>query len=77
MKNFIKGFRFTPSNYPAEVEAKIQKYRKQGYKLPPRKVLRTPEQLEGIRESAKTILHCWTIFQRISGKACPPKKLMC
>jgi len=30
MKNFIKGFRFTPSNYPAEVEAKIQKYRKQG-----------------------------------------------
>lgn len=44
MKNFIKGFRFTPSNYPAEVEAKIQKYRKQGYKLPPRKVLRTPEQ---------------------------------
>ena len=32
MKNFIKGFRFTPSNYPAEVEAKIQKYRKQGYK---------------------------------------------
>ena len=46
-------FRFTPSNYPAEVEAKIQKYRKQGYKLPPRKVLRTPEQLEGIRESAK------------------------
>ena len=33
MKNFIKGFRFTPSNYPAEVEAKIQKYRKQGYKL--------------------------------------------
>ena len=53
MKNFIKGFRFTPSNYPAAVEDKIQKYRKQGYKLPPRKVLRTPEQLEGIRESAK------------------------
>ena len=50
MKNFIKGFRFTPSNYPAAVEEKIQKYRKQGYKLPPRKVLRTPEQLEGIRE---------------------------
>ena len=53
MKNFIKGFRFTPSNYPAAVEDKIQKYREQGYKLPPRKVLRTPEQLEGIRESAK------------------------
>ena len=27
MKNFIKGFRFTPSNYPAAVEDKIQKYR--------------------------------------------------
>ena len=53
MKKFIKGFRFTPSNYPADVEEKIQKLRKQGYKLPPRKVLRTPEQLEGIRESAK------------------------
>ena len=33
--------------------SKIQKYRKQGLKLPPRKVHRTPEQLEGIRESAK------------------------
>ena len=53
MKKFIKGFRFTPSNYPDEIEDKIQKYRKQGIKLPPRKVLRTPEQLEGIRESAK------------------------
>lgn len=76
MKNFIKGFRFTPSNYPAEVEAKIQKYRKQGYKLPPRKVLRTPEQLEGIRESAKSILHCWTIFQKIFAKECLLKRLM-
>ena len=53
MKKFIKGVRFTPSNYPDEIEDKIQKYRKQGYKLPPRKVLRTPEQIEGIRESAK------------------------
>ena len=53
MKKFIKGFRFTPTSYPDEIEAKIQKYRKEGFKLPPRKVLRTPEQLEGIRESAK------------------------
>ena len=32
MKNFIKGFRFTPSNYPAAVEDKnteIQKTRLQ------------------------------------------------
>ena len=53
MKKFIKGLRFTPANYPDEIEDKIQKYRKQGYKLPFRKALRTPEQLEGIRESAK------------------------
>lgn len=75
MKNFIKGFRFTPSNYPAAVEDKIQKYRKQGYKLPPRKVLRTPEQLEGIRESAKTTLHYWIISRRISVRECLPRKL--
>ena len=30
MKKFIKGVRFTPSNYPDEIEDKIQKYRKQG-----------------------------------------------
>ena len=53
MKNFMKGSRFTPSNYPDSVEEQIQKYKKQGLKLPPRKILRTPEQLEGIRESAK------------------------
>ena len=53
MKKVIKGFRFTPSNYPDEIEYKKQKYRKQGLKLPQRKVLRTPEQIEGIRASAK------------------------
>ncbi|MDR0940228.1 MAG: type I methionyl aminopeptidase [Mediterranea sp.] len=53
MKKLIKQFRFTPDNYPAAVEAKIQKLRKLKYKLPPRKALRTPEQIEGIRESAK------------------------
>ncbi|MEG1563280.1 MAG: type I methionyl aminopeptidase [Bacteroides sp.] len=52
MKKLIKGFRFTPSNYPDETEDRIQKYRKQGCKLPQRKVLRTPQQLEGIRASA-------------------------
>ena len=52
MKKIIKGGRFTPDNYSDEIEEKIQKLRKQGVKLPPRKVLRTPEQLEGIRASA-------------------------
>lgn len=49
----MKGFRFTPSCYPEEIEEKIQKFKKQGYKLPFRNALRTPEQIEGIRESAK------------------------
>lgn len=53
MKKIIKGFRFTPANYSDEVENKIQTLRKQGCKLPPRKVLRTPEQLAGIRQSAE------------------------
>lgn len=53
MKKDMKGFRFTPSCYPEEIEEKIQKFKKQGYKLPFRNVLRTPEQIEGIRESAK------------------------
>ena len=52
MKNFIKGFRFTPSNYPAEVEAK---YRNTENKVTNfhRVKYPYPEQLEGIRESAK------------------------
>ncbi len=53
MKNFIKNMRFTPSSYSDEVEKKIQLYRKQGVKLPFRKLLRTPAQLEGIRASAR------------------------
>ncbi len=53
MNRFIKGFRFTPSNYPDEIEEKIQQYKKRGYKLPSRRLLRTPEQLAGIRESAR------------------------
>lgn len=53
MKNFIKGNRFTPSNYPEEVEKKFQQYKNHGYKMPTKKLLRTPEQLEGIRESCK------------------------
>ena len=53
MKKFIKGVRFTPKNYSDEVEEKIQHYKKEGYKLPSRHLLRTEEQLAGIRESAK------------------------
>ena len=53
MKKLIKGARFTPKNYSDEVEAKIQHYKREGYRLPQRHMLRTEEQLAGIRESAK------------------------
>ncbi len=53
MKKIIKGMRFTPKGYSDEVEEKIQTYKKQGVKLPQRHLLRTAEQLAGIRESAK------------------------
>ncbi|MBE6286592.1 MAG: type I methionyl aminopeptidase [Mediterranea massiliensis] len=53
MKKIIKGMRFTPKGYSDEVEEKIQTYKKQGFKLPQRHLLRTAEQLAGIRESAK------------------------
>lgn len=48
-----KGIRFTPRNYSNEVEKKIQELRNKHIPLPPKKILRTPEQLEGIRASAK------------------------
>ena len=53
MKKLIKGARFTPKNYSDEVEAKIQQYKREGVRLPQRHLLRTEEQLAGIRESAK------------------------
>ena len=32
MKKFVKGVRFAPKNYSDEVEAKIQHYKREGYK---------------------------------------------
>ncbi|MDR1004207.1 MAG: type I methionyl aminopeptidase [Prevotellaceae bacterium] len=52
MKKNNKVFRLTPKNYSDDVEAKLQQYKKQGYKLPSRRILRTEEQLAGIRASA-------------------------
>ena len=49
MKKFVKGVRFAPKNYSDEVEAKIQHYKREGYKLPSRHLLRTEEQLAGIQ----------------------------
>ena len=53
MKKFIHTQRFTPKGYSDEVEARIQQYKKEGVRLPQRHLLRTAEQLAGIRESAK------------------------
>ncbi len=38
---------------PIELREKIKEYRNKGYKIPPLRVIKTPEQIEGIRESAK------------------------
>ncbi len=53
MKKFIHQPRFTPKGYSEEVEAKIQHYKKEGYRLPQRHLLRTAQQIEGIRASAR------------------------
>ena len=53
MKKFIHQPRFTPKGYSEEVEAKIQHYKKEGYCLPQRHLLRTAQQIEGIRASAR------------------------
>ena len=45
--------RYTPNYFSKEVEAKAQDCIKRGYHMPNRRLLRTHEQLAGIRESAK------------------------
>ena len=58
MKKLMKGMRYTPKGYSDEVEAKIHHYKKEGYRIPARHLLRTEEQLAGIRESAKINTAC-------------------
>lgn len=41
--------RYTPKMYSDEVEQQVQHFKREGVKLPPRSVLRTPQQIEGIR----------------------------
>jgi methionyl aminopeptidase len=53
VKKNSKTFRFAPKNYSDEVEAKIQQYKKKGYRLPTHRMLRNEEQLAGIRASAE------------------------
>ncbi len=51
--------RFTPCSYPDHIEENIQQLQANGYLLPPRRVLRTPEQIEGIRESGR--INTWLL----------------
>ncbi len=53
MKKFTKTTRYLPKNWSDEAEAILQRHKREGHKLPSRHLLRTEEQLEGIRESAK------------------------
>lgn len=53
MKKWNKGVRITPPTYSDAVEEKLQQLKKDGVRLPSRHLLRTDEQLAGIRESAK------------------------
>ena len=48
----MHGSRFLPKNYSDEAEEKLQQFKKQGIKLPMKNLIRTEEQLRGIRESA-------------------------
>ena len=73
MKKFIHAQRFTPKGYSDEVEARIQKYKKEGIRLPQRHLLRTAEQLANnwpaSARAPKSILPCWTMWPRTSAKA--------
>ncbi len=44
--------RLTPDSYPDRIENKVQERKRMRCKVPPRHILRTEEQLEGIRKSA-------------------------
>ena len=44
--------RLTPTEYPQEIENKLNEYKKRGYRIPPKSLLRTQEQIEGIKKSA-------------------------
>ncbi len=53
MKKFMHGARLVPKGYSDEIENKLQHFKKEGCRIPDRHLLRTPEQIGGIRESAR------------------------
>lgn len=46
-------FNKNDQNISPEIEEKLKSYRRQGHIVPPRKIIKNAEQIEGIRESAK------------------------
>ena len=76
MKNFIKGFRFTPSNYPAEVEGKYRNTENKVTNSHRAKYCVLPNNWKESVRVPKSILPCWIIFRRISVKECQLKKSM-
>ena len=53
MKKFFGGNKYTPNGYSKEVEEKVQDCIRRGYHVPKRTLLRSKEQIEGIREAGK------------------------
>ncbi len=53
IKKFMNGARLTPKGYSNEIENKLHLYKKKGYRIPGRNLLRTEEQIAGIRASAQ------------------------
>ena len=63
-------------NKPASsIEEKIKLYRRQGHIVPPRKIIKNAEQIEGIRESAKINTAVLDHVALTSGKECQPRIL--
>lgn len=52
MKLFKSKEASVPDEKLSETEQKIKAYKAQGYRVPSRKMIKTPEQIEGIRQSA-------------------------
>lgn len=53
MNRRLHSFRRQENALPAAIAEKIQFYKRKGYRVPPRQIIRTNEQIKGIRASAQ------------------------
>ncbi len=53
MNRRLHSFRRQEDALPAAIAEKIQFYKRKGYRVPPRQIIRTNEQIKGIRDSAQ------------------------